>query len=153
LDGAAVTRINLGVNPSELCDQMLLASYRELPRMNAFALKRLEKYDGAGPCPELPTLGTGHMAYFLPYGIWLKDHYTEIIRELLGRGFKPQYTLWRYPEKLSQDFMPWEHKHDFAPLLKCRINQQLKAMKRSPTWTNRSKPEWAITDNCFKENK
>lgn len=32
-----ITRINIGISPSELCDQMLIACYRELPRMVAFA--------------------------------------------------------------------------------------------------------------------
>jgi hypothetical protein len=148
-----MTRINLGVHPSELCDQMLVAEYRELPRMNAFALKRLEKYDGAGPRPEFPTLGTGHMAYFLPYGLWLIAHYEQILQEMEFRGFKAKNKYWSYPSIFCVRGMALSVAAQFQPAIRERINQQLKAMKRIPTWTNRSKPEWLLTDTRFKENK
>jgi Pyrimidine dimer DNA glycosylase len=139
-----MTRINLGVQPSELCDQMLIAAYRELPRMTALAIQRLEKYHGPGPGPDRPTLGIGHMAYFLPYGLWLVDHYSMLVSEMLFRGFSPQHRYWSYPDELKQDPMPVDHIADFKSIIRHRINQQLKAMKRVPKWTNRSKPSWVM---------
>ena len=84
-----MTRINLGIAPYELCDQHLLAEYRELPRMRAFAMKRLAKYGGPGPRPEHFTLGTGHMAFFLPYGLSLEYRWRCLKREMEFRGFRP----------------------------------------------------------------
>ena len=138
-----MTRINIGINPKELCDQMLLAEYRELPRMRQFALDRKSKYDGYGPRPTQFTLGSGHMSYFLPFGGWLKDRWHSIVIEMLKRGFRADFEWQDYP---FNDGMPDE---SARPLLQERIILRLSQMKRKPTWTNRDSPDWALSEQVY----
>lgn len=81
-------------SPGEGCDQMLIASYRELPRMRAFAHERYARYGRVGPRPTTPTLGTGHMAFWLPYGPALESHYSQTCDEMRRRGCRPTLE-WR----------------------------------------------------------
>lgn len=135
-----MTRINIGIDPSELCDQHLVAEYRELPRMRAFALARLAKYGNCGPRPELPTLGHGHMAYFLPFGLFLSERFESLASEMRLRGFTPALGWRDYP--WGGD-IPSLHLVVAVPFLMARIRDRLRAMRRQPTWTNAVRPGWA----------
>ena len=78
-----MTRINV-VPVQELCDQHLLAEYRELPRV--FRL--------AKPCDQLPknyVLGTGHVKFFFNKLAFLTQRHKAIVAELTKRGFHIQY--------------------------------------------------------------
>lgn len=138
-----MTRINASIHPSELCDQHLVAELRELPRMAAFAKLRLTTIGLTG-IPKLPTLGTGHMAFFLPYGLYLKRRHEWLRAEMGHRGFK----VTEYDTDIWHDY-PWQADLDDSvlayarDLLIKRINSRLCAMKRTPTWTNRFAPTWA----------
>jgi hypothetical protein len=98
-----MTRINL-VPPSELCNQHLLAEYRELPRV--FRLARVL------PDSEKPphyTLGKGHVKFFYDKLQYLENRFKELVRECLKRGFKVQYTSpnqFRHHEALRGDYIP-----------------------------------------------
>lgn len=134
-----MTRINVGILPSELCDQHLIAEYRELPRMAAYSrlcLQRGNEYD-------MPfTLGAGHMKSCMRYGEYLAARHVEILVEMRFRGFKPSYdaiynfAYWHMP---SGDWIIAATK-----LVRTRIFDRLHAMKREPTWTDRSRPLWSI---------
>lgn len=90
--------------------------------------------------PIKPTLGTGHMAYFLPYGGFLEQRFRELVQEGLRRGFNLKYTSWTYPG-------PKNTPHPDAikagrTILMERIRERLLTMKRTPTWTKSVRPEW-----------
>lgn len=137
-----MTRINAGIITSELCDQMLLAEYRELPRMVAFCQKRLDKYGDIGPHFYNPTLGTGHMSYFLPYGNTLCLRYSSIVHEMCIRGFSPSYVIpLRYPGPMGT-IPEYDHAR-WRSILIPRIRLRLSQMKRTPTWTNSERPSWS----------
>jgi deoxyribonuclease (pyrimidine dimer) len=137
-----MTRINLGIFPSELCDQHLVAEYRELPRMRAFALARLAKYNGTGPRPTEPTLGAGHMAYFIPYGVYLKIRWHDLRQQMRYRDMRPAFDVLDYPDVWENGHPPLDHLAMGAAILRPRIIERLRTMKRK-TWTNCNPPEWA----------
>jgi deoxyribonuclease (pyrimidine dimer) len=83
-----MTRINC-VPPNWLRDKMLVAEYRELPRV--FGLMR--RY--TGNCDDLPrqyVMGKGHVRFFYNKGKYLVNRQQVIIDEMIMRGFNPQYT-------------------------------------------------------------
>lgn len=136
-----MTRINIGIHPRELCDQMLIADYRELPRMRQFAHERYARYGRVGPRPTTPTLGTGHMAFWLPYGPALEAHYNATCDEMRRRGFRPTLEWRGY--MFQELYLTPEEEAACRALLIPRIRERLAAMKRTPTWTNSQRPEWA----------
>lgn len=78
-----MTRINV-VPVEELCDQHLLAEYRELPRV--FRL--------AHPCPDAPkeyTLGKGHVKFFYDKLGWLLWRSRLLAEECTKRGINVRY--------------------------------------------------------------
>lgn len=136
-----MTRINIGVCPSDLCDQHLVAEYRELPRMTAFAVKRLMLHNGPGPRPVEPTMGTGHMAYFLPYGASLEARWRSLVGEMKYRGFAVSFGWRDYPAALCGD-IPVQHERLAGELIRARIIERLRGMRR-PRWTGRCRPAWS----------
>jgi deoxyribonuclease (pyrimidine dimer) len=95
-----MTRINC-IPAAELNDQMLLAEYRELPRLSALAR----------PCSDAPrhyTLGPGHIKFFYDKGEYLRRRFEEeIVPELTKRGFKLSFIRYRpHPEGLNRDWQP-----------------------------------------------
>jgi hypothetical protein len=139
-----VTRINTGIDPTELCDQHLLAEYRELPRMCPFAQKRIDRYGNAGPRPKSFTLGSGHMAFHLPFGAYLAERWHGLKAELIRRGMTPTLDWRGYPESLSMP-MPKTQLKKARPLIITRIQERLFYMTRK-TWTNTPIPGWAKED-------
>lgn len=83
-----MTRINL-VPVTELADQHLMAEYREIPRMAAFAAKTRK---GIDDIPKEYKLGAGHMIFFLDKAKFLEDRHKLVKTELLRRGFNLTYT-------------------------------------------------------------
>lgn len=81
-----MTRINV-VHPSELCDQHLLAEYRELPRV--FKLARPTTHDET---PRVYTLGKGHVKFFYNKLWFLERRFLSIVEECQRRGFNIKYT-------------------------------------------------------------
>jgi len=97
-----MTRINFGVPVNTLCDQHLIAEYRELPRARALAEKWLAKGRPGPQIPEAPTLGTGHVRYFYDKGAMLRARWLALVQECQIRGIRVQHTEWRgWPESLQ----------------------------------------------------
>lgn len=127
-----MTRINVGIDVQELCDQHLIAEYRELPRCIKYKLKE----SIAGPF----RLGTGHVKWCAQFKGSLVLRQNHLVAEMQRRGFAPKfgsfilaiiYNYWSVPES------------KFArPLLIARINSKLVNMKRA-TWTKSKQPSWA----------
>ena len=95
-----MTRINC-IPVEELNDRMLLAEYRELPRVARLARQ----------CPDAPrhyTLGPGQVKFFYDKGEFLRRRFEEqIVPELKRRGFKLSFERYRpHPGGLNQDWQP-----------------------------------------------
>ncbi len=128
-----MTRINIGVHPSELCDQMLLAEIRELPRCFRY------RTDGG---PEQFTLGKGHVLWCARYPGSLERRWESLLGEAQDRGFSVDWSRWMLVSGLERE---WSRDDESLarPLLIARIRERLSQMKRTPRWTNRTPPEWA----------
>jgi hypothetical protein len=134
-----MTRINIGIEPYELCDQMLLAEYRELPRVRTLAINRINKN-----IPNRFTLGKGHVLYFLDKGRYLKYRWEMLCNEMRYRNFNVMMSWREYPEKYSVIDISNEVLNIARYLLINRIQDNLSKMVRIPSWTNRTTPAWAF---------
>lgn len=134
-----MTRINIGIEPYELCDQMLLAEYRELPRIRTLAINRT-----INVVKNEFKLGKGHVLYFLDKGKYLKTRWEELCNEMRYRYFNVNMNWRKYPEKYSIVDISNDVFVAARSLLINRINDNLSKMVRTPSWTNRTMPEWAI---------
>jgi len=100
-----MTRINL-VDPSELCDQHLLAEHRELTRIpNAVARGRFSLVGQ----PADYKLGEGHVRFFFDKLAFLQRRYAALHEECLARGFRVQ-NIW--PQDLPDNPSLWQ---DYQP--------------------------------------
>lgn len=101
-----MTRINV-VPVSELCDQHLLAEYRELTRIPNGILKGTLKvhYDDR---PSEYTLGAGHVKFFTNKLPWLFRRYVELSIECRKRGFyvKAIWPVGVLPLEKWQNYTP-----------------------------------------------
>ena len=121
-----MTRINIGINPTDLHRAHLIAEYRELPRMIALAHKRGSRI------PDVPfTLGTGHMLSCVRYGAHLAVRHQALVAEMLRRGYKPTMpavTVDQFPQLCRHE--PSQVWVDAAvPIVKARIAERLNSMK------------------------
>ena len=79
-----MTRINVGVDPSELNTKMLIAEHREIKRIpNVIKSGRYNLTNQ----PKEFTLGTGHVKFFYNKIGFLKERYESIYKECICRGF------------------------------------------------------------------
>jgi len=82
-----MTRINAHIPPQNLCNQHLMAEYREAKRIpntiksGKAVLKNI---------PSKFTLGTGHVKYFYNKLGYLKRRYEALYEECIRRGFNIQ---------------------------------------------------------------
>lgn len=102
-----MTRINL-VPPEILCDQHLIAEYRELPRIGTLLRKTVEAKRTI-VVPKQFCLGPGHMKFFLDKGRFLHDRFTQLRIEMILRGFNPKLHFrndWQIRPDLYGDYAP-----------------------------------------------
>lgn len=130
-----MTRVNVGLHPSELCDQHLLAEYRELPRCFGKATKQA--------APPRFTLGKGHVAWCCRYQGSLSVRQAALVAELLYRGFEPTHTSVPSALRDGRYWQPADHAHA-RPIVIARIQERLRTMVRAPRWTARARPQWAL---------
>lgn len=128
-----MTRINSAIPPANLCDQHLLAEYRELPRISALAWKWYNRKNKT-KIPEDFRLGTGHVSFFYDKGEFLNNRFNTIVDVLEGRGFVLQFKTYRpHPEGMNGNHTPSSHERN---LLKERIELRMP-----------SKPRWGKNKN------
>ena len=118
-----MTRINCGINPSDLTNKHLLAEHREIKRVpNCVSRGRYNLKN----VPNEFTLGKGHVAFFYNKLGYLKNRYEDIHKECINRGFKVQYwgSAWdNVPNILMNDYVPTENdKHIIIQRIKERLN-------------------------------
>jgi deoxyribonuclease (pyrimidine dimer) len=122
-----MTRINVGIKPSLLCNQHLLAEHREIKRIP----NQISK--GKFTLKGIPTefkLGSGHVKFFYDKLLYLKNRYEEIHFECLKRNLNISYygNAWdNVPSYLMNDYRPTELDRQ---LLVERINERLISMNQ-----------------------
>lgn len=79
-----MTRINVGIEPSELPDKLLLAEHREITRIPNMVKRGRVIMDGI---PEQFRLGTGHVKFFYDKLLFLRNRYVDLYTECCRRGF------------------------------------------------------------------
>jgi len=114
-----MTRINV-IQPTELNRQMLLAEYRELPRIrHAYPRK------SATTIPPAYVLGKGHVTFFYDKGLWLEQRHAALIAEMRRRGYTvnlPALDLSHWPAGAINDWHPTD---EAIRLNRERISQRL----------------------------
>ena len=122
-----MTRINVGVFPSELSDKHLLAEHREIKRIpNTIKSGKAIVKD----IPTQFTLGTGHVKFFYNKLLYLKNRYISLYEECIKRGFNVTNYIAAWddlPSELMQDYTPLAQ--DRAIVLE-RIEARLEAMDK-----------------------
>lgn len=124
-----MTRINAGIPPRCLCDQHLVAEYRELPRIHPLAVKRASEGDYTSPVPRF-KLGKGHMLFFVDKGVYLERRWLALIDEMRTRGFATN-LIWRpWPTSSTTMLMckDWCPSMENARELEARIEDRLLGM-------------------------
>ncbi len=134
-----MTRINVGVPVEQLCDQHLVAEYRELPRMVGFACRSTIVLDMDF------RLNAGHMKSCVRYGAYLAERHEKLVEEMRHRGFKP-----KLPPVKQDQFPSYCQRYPSVPwlasaevLVRVRITNRLMTMKRQPTWSKQERPPWS----------
>jgi deoxyribonuclease (pyrimidine dimer) len=128
-------RVNL-INPDLLCDQHLMAEYREsfmLPGSMRLWLKKQSVSDIRKKIPAKFPLGGGHILFFADKGKYMSDRYQILIAELNARGYKlngdrQAYPLEVHPIEFQNDYIPDDDAYD---LIHDRIRSRILL-----------KPEW-----------
>ncbi len=123
-----MTRINVGVQPCELCDQHLVAEYRELPRLWNFQAKSLP--------PTQFKLGSGHVLWCAQYQGMLADRYVALVVEMRARGFSVSYP--EPPSGKLNGRRPSDKAIQAArPIVLERLAEKYRTMKKPPRWTGK----------------
>lgn len=103
-----MTRINVGVDPSELNNQMLIAEHREIKRIPNCIKKGRYNLKGM---PKEFTLNTGHVKFFYDKILFLKKRYQSLYNECKKRGFNVSdfsESFEDIPMSLMRDYQPTE---------------------------------------------
>ena len=117
-----MTRINVGIKPSELTDRHLMAEHREIKRIPNCIVKGRFSMNGQ---PEEFKLGTGHVKFFYDKCLYLLNRYIAIRDECYKRGFKvTNYSgAWNnVPAEYMGDYIPTERDRE---IIQKRINERL----------------------------
>ena len=105
-----MTRINVGIDPSELPTKLLLAEHRELKRIPNMVREQRVKLSGI---PDRFTLGTGHVKFFYNKLGYLKSRYHKSYNECVSRECNVQYygdSFEGIPENLMSEY--WSTERD-----------------------------------------
>ena len=124
-----MTRINC-VPPNTLCQQHLVAEYRELPRIFGYVVKAVDR--GETPDdernPRSYVLGKGHVRFFYPRLGYLIQRQQSIVSEMKSRGITVNFEA---PRREKFNTIPDEWFGDWAPddtainINTARINERM----------------------------
>lgn len=132
-------RCNAGVNPAILTDQHLIAEYREL-LIPVGQLIHLN-WESKTPIPPTLKLGKGHVSFWRDKQLYLKRRHEAIVKEMLIRGFKPNYTFWNIKDIPPQFLNDWNPTFEDSTIIRKRIVEKI-MMK--PGW-------YKICRECIKD--
>lgn len=94
-----MTRVNSAINPSSLCDQHLVAEYKEILRVSRESHRT--------PLHIIPAkfkLGTGHVKFFADKGMFMHRRHNDLITEMHKRGFSTNYTYQLHKDGYNKDY-------------------------------------------------
>jgi deoxyribonuclease (pyrimidine dimer) len=134
-----MTRINC-VPANTLCQQHLVAEYRELPRIFGSVRKAIARGEVAGDERNPPTyrLGKGHVRFFYPRLQYLATRQADIVREMKARGitvnFEPP-TRAQYSDIPDVWFSDWVPDDTAIAINVARITER---MPKKPIWTKKT---------------
>ena len=128
-----MTRINAHIRPIKLCDQHLVAEYREILRTNALAIKRARKEGKSmlGNIQQSFTLGSGHVTFFYDKLLYIHLRFNARRSDLINRGMNATIE-WQLDEIeefkwLSND---WPDDPEADQLIVARILERARTMKK-----------------------
>ena len=101
-----MTRINVGIPPTELVNQHLIAEHREIKRIPNCIAKGKYNMDGI---PDTFKLGKGHVKFFYDKLLYLKNRYWKLYIECIKRGFNVQNNCSacdNVPQELMNNYQP-----------------------------------------------
>lgn len=117
-----MTRINVGIPPSELTTKHLIAEHREIVRIPNCVAKGKFNLDNQ---PSEFKLGSGHVKFFYTRLGYLKDRYEQIYQECIKKGYNVTYygNAWdNIPETLMGNYTPTQKDIE---IIKQRITERL----------------------------
>lgn len=124
-----MARVNVGINPAFLSDQHLIAESVEIT-MIVGSLKK-DKWFIKGSVPDKFCLGTGHINFFKPKILYLKDRLTEVNNEMVNRGFKPGTSInlleVEFPQGNIFGKAYWEPSFQDSCFVRQRIAERIKS--------------------------
>ena len=85
-----MTRVNAGVEPSELHRLHLIAEYREIPMVPSSIRRSLKTKNIETIIQNMPdkfTLNSGHIIFFSNKIKYLQNRYNLLIEEMVRRGY------------------------------------------------------------------
>lgn len=126
-----MTRINC-IPPSELCQQHLVAEYRELPRIFGAVQKAVLRGESPddGRNPQEYRLGTGHVRFFYPRLGYLIKRQTDIVNEMKRRGITVNFeapTRDKFSDIPDKWFNDWQPSANAIKINKARIAERMPA--------------------------
>jgi hypothetical protein len=123
-----MTRINGTIPPAALCDQHLVAEYREILRTTALATKNPVD---PSKLPQAFTLGTGHVKFFYDKLKYIHIRFNQLRQELLNRGFAAniEWDDGRLNGRLEL-YQDWHGTKEANQLVIDRIYERAVTMKR-----------------------
>lgn len=121
-----MTRINV-IPPEELCNQHLMAEYREMPRLVDFYYTCVNR-----DIPRHYVLGAGHMKFFLDKFKFLYKRHKLIVAELIRRQYDIQYDSSIFLNVPDSAFNDWQPDDKAIQLNRERIKLR---MPKNPRWS------------------
>lgn len=133
-----MTRINC-IPPQQLCQQHLVAEYRELPRIFGCVVKAVLRGEAADDARNPPAyvLGKGHVRFFYPHLGYLARRQASIVAEMQHRGITTNFTPPRredYPQVPDQWFGDWTPDAAAVAVNQARITER---MPKNPIFKGR----------------
>ena len=122
-----MTRVNVGIDPSELSGPMLIAEHREIKRIPN--LVKHGKFSLQGQ-PQAFTLGPGHVKFFYNKLSYLKKRYELLYAECIKRGYQVTWfgDAWDgIDARWMGDYQPTP---EAEALVRARIQERLAAIAR-----------------------
>jgi len=128
-----MTRINAHIRPIKLCDQHLVAEYREILRTNALAIKRAKKEGKSmlGNIQQSFTLGSGHVTFFYDKLLYIHLRFNALRSELINRGMNATIE-WQLDEieEFKWLYNDWPEDQEADQLIVARILERARTMKK-----------------------
>jgi deoxyribonuclease (pyrimidine dimer) len=128
-----MTRINAHIPPAKLCDQHLVAEYREILRTNALAIARARK-EGRQMLKNIQqsfTLGSGHVTFFYDKLLYIHQRFNALRGEMINRGMNATIE-WSLDEIFEFQWLynDWTEDPIANQLIVERILERAKTMKK-----------------------